>query len=241
MYRIAFIALALSLGCGGPQQNDATASGPPPPVGPSATPLAPTEGGDAVRMQKVTLSDGEAVAVSNAVGQETFFFVESGSLDRYAAGSAVHLRGDHELTARGETTVIALVATTPGASDAEDERTISSATLEGTPVLPNAGGKLRVQIFHDVRGGASVGAFSLLDADADLSVPEHVHETSVEALYILSGDGTMILGEERSPVEPGRVIYIPANTNHGYEAGTEPLRALQIYAPPGPEQRFRGE
>jgi hypothetical protein len=33
---------------------------------------------------------------------------------------------------------------------------------------------------------------------------------------------------------------VPAGVRHGYAHGTVPMRAWQIYAPPGPEQRFRG-
>ncbi|HJL44294.1 MAG TPA: cupin domain-containing protein, partial [Polyangiaceae bacterium LLY-WYZ-15_(1-7)] len=113
------------------------------------------------------------------------------------------------------------------------------ASLASTETLPFAGGKLRVQILLDAARGARHAAFSLLDGDADLPVPPHVHEGSVEALFIVSGDGTMLRGDERFPIAPGRVVIVPAGVRHGYEAGTEPLRAYQIYHPPGPEQRFR--
>jgi mannose-6-phosphate isomerase-like protein (cupin superfamily) len=192
-------------------------------------------------MGRLVIPAGDVLLVESEPEEEAFVFVSDGELEGHPAGSVLRIRGVYQVAAVTETTLVGALVR---ASDAQPHTPaplgVSAVRLEESPVLLNAGGKLRVQILHDAASGASFGALSLLDADADLSVPEHVHETSVEALYILSGDGAMILGEERTLVVPGRVIYVPANTNHGYEAWTEPLRALQIYAPPGPEQRFRG-
>ena len=102
-----------------------------------------------------------------------------------------------------------------------------------------AEGKLKVRILLDREGGATFAAMSLLEGTADLDVPTHTHEDSAEVLLVDSGDGTMILGEERFALTPGRVVYVPPGTPHGYEHGEAPLRVYQIYAGPGPEQRFR--
>ncbi len=113
------------------------------------------------------------------------------------------------------------------------------ADIGSVEVLPNAGGKLKVQIVLDRDGGATFGSFAILEGEADLPVPVHTHEGTAEVLFIDSGDGTMVLGERRFPIAPGMVIYVPPDVEHGYEPGTEPLRAYQVYDPPGPEQRFR--
>jgi quercetin dioxygenase-like cupin family protein len=39
-------------------------------------------------------------------------------------------------------------------------------------------------------------------------------------------------------VTPTSVIQIPPNTKHAVTA-TEEIRAVQLYTPPGPEQRFK--
>lgn len=102
----------------------------------------------------------------------------------------------------------------------------------------NAGGKLRVTLLLD-GDAAHLAGLAHLDADADLSVPPHVHESSAEILHIVGGDGTMVRGEERFPIRAGETYEIPAGVEHAYEAGTQPLEAYQVYAPAGPEQRFR--
>lgn len=72
-------------------------------------------------------------------------------------------------------------------------------------------------------------------------VPEHVHETSDEILYILEGHGTMTMDKKKLEVRAGMAIYIPRGTKHSMQLETkvEPLRAIQVYTPGGPEQRFK--
>jgi mannose-6-phosphate isomerase-like protein (cupin superfamily) len=51
----------------------------------------------------------------------------------------------------------------------------------------------------------------------------------------------MTLDGQVSEVRPGMAIFIPAGTKHALKVDTkvEPLRAIQIYTPGGPEQRFQ--
>jgi mannose-6-phosphate isomerase-like protein (cupin superfamily) len=244
LWFVSLIVLGLACGSGAESEPTATTDQSSATTGTEIPELRtvafePSEGGELVSWQALELGEGDELSVETTDNQEVFLYVESGGLDRYGEGSVLHLRGSHSLAARDRTRVIGARAEAPDA--AGQAATIQSSSLDESPVLPNAGGKLRVQIFFDATGGSRFGAFSLLDGDADLGVPEHVHATSVESLYVLSGDGEMILRDEREALEPGSVVYVPANTNHGYEHGTEPLRALQVYAPPGPEQRFRPE
>ena len=113
------------------------------------------------------------------------------------------------------------------------------ADAESVEVWTANEGTLRVKILLDQEGGASFGSFSILEGAPGLGVPVHTHPGVAEALFIASGNGTMIREEERFAVAPGRIIYVPPDVQHGYEAGTEPLRVYQVYGPPGPEQRFR--
>jgi putative monooxygenase len=110
-----------------------------------------------------------------------------------------------------------------------------------TPPLSAAGGRLEVRILLDPESsGAENGALSILDGAPDLVVPEHVHASSAEVLLVEEGDGTMRLGDREVPVRAGSAIYVPPGMLHSFRgAGTARLRAIQIYAPAGPEQRFR--
>ena len=81
-------------------------------------------------------------------------------------------------------------------------------------------------------------AASILTLPANGNVPEHVHANETEMLYILEGSGTMTIAGKELAVSPTSVIQIPPNTKHAF-AATAAVKALQIYTPPGPEQRFK--
>jgi quercetin dioxygenase-like cupin family protein len=90
--------------------------------------------------------------------------------------------------------------------------------------------------------GNSAGGLTLLTLKPGFVASLHKH-TSAEILYVLSGTGTLSGHRNRArpePVSAGAAIYIPAGAPHAFEAGTEPVVALQLYAPGGPEQRFKG-
>jgi len=57
-------------------------------------------------------------------------------------------------------------------------------------------------------------------------------------LYVLAGSGTLTIAGNELPVTATSVIQIPPNTKHAFVAA-EAVRALQIYTPAGPEQRFK--
>jgi quercetin dioxygenase-like cupin family protein len=70
------------------------------------------------------------------------------------------------------------------------------------------------------------------------SVPEHVHAKETEMLYVLAGAGTMTIAGTQVAVTPTSVIQIPPNTKHAFTASDD-VRAVQLYTPAGPEQRFK--
>lgn len=81
-------------------------------------------------------------------------------------------------------------------------------------------------------------AASLLALPAGANVATHVHAGETELLYVLEGSGTMSIAGQDVAVTPTSVIQIPPNTRHAFTA-TSAVRALQLYTPPGPEQRFK--
>lgn len=120
-------------------------------------------------------------------------------------------------------------------------RPLRATSVRTTPPLPALGGKLRVHILLDADGaGARHGGLSVLDGDADLVVPSHRHPDSAEILLIESGSGVMRVGERAFRVRPGAALYVPPGVLHSLEGdGAAPFRAIQVYTPSGPEQRFR--
>jgi quercetin dioxygenase-like cupin family protein len=73
---------------------------------------------------------------------------------------------------------------------------------------------------------------------AGTKVPEHVHAGETELWYMLAGAGTLTVNGVDLPVAATSVVQIPKNTRHAF-AVTADCRALQIYTPAGPEQRFK--
>ncbi len=98
-------------------------------------------------------------------------------------------------------------------------------------------GALRVT-FH--RGSPDVCAVTVLDAAPAFSVPEHTHATSTEHLYIAQGSGRMMIDGVEALVAAPAEFMIPPGVRHSFVSdGHTNLVAVQVYAPPGPEARFR--
>ena len=97
-------------------------------------------------------------------------------------------------------------------------------------------------VLDEVNTGNADAALSLLVMEDGLNISMHRHE-SAEVVFILSGEGTVygLDGQNKGTrVSRGSAIYIPAKTAHAFtHTGTEPVTALQFYAPGGAEQRFK--
>lgn len=62
--------------------------------------------------------------------------------------------------------------------------------------------------------------------------PLHVHRTSDEVLFIISGEFTFRLGDETKRVSAGAWVFVPLGTLHGWRnSGTEDGRAAFIFTP----------
>ena len=55
--------------------------------------------------------------------------------------------------------------------------------------------------------------------------PRHSHDYEHE-VYIVSGSGTILLGDETKQIRAGDVIYVKADLEHQFQSGSEPLRFL---------------
>jgi quercetin dioxygenase-like cupin family protein len=103
---------------------------------------------------------------------------------------------------------------------------------------PIAGGKANVTLFLDGLGEPI--AIDKLVADQGVKIPPHTHAGSDELLYIVSGKGMTYVGGKPVYTAAGTVLHIPAGVEHSLTVD-EPLVAVQVYAPAGPEQRFKPE
>ncbi|HYO58296.1 cupin domain-containing protein [Archangium sp.] len=89
--------------------------------------------------------------------------------------------------------------------------------------------------------GARAASMGVLELQAGAGVPEHIHEHSVEMLYVEEGGAEMTVEGQTMPVKQGDAVYIPAGTRHSARIpeGSPRFRAVQVYVGPGPEARFR--
>lgn len=114
---------------------------------------------------------------------------------------------------------------------------------ESKPAYVIAGGKASARILLDdeIVPGMDEAALTEMVILPGAVVPEHIHEGSAEILYIVSGHATMTMGKTKLDVKAGQAIYIPAGTKHSLTmtSKVEPLRAIQVYVPGGPQKRFR--
>lgn len=111
-------------------------------------------------------------------------------------------------------------------------RKIVRATKDPSWVFPNGA----MKGWLDVESGiASIGRM-----EGVATVPEHVHENSWEILCAVDAKGTLMLNGAPQTIAPKTCTQVPPNTKHAWtpDAGSK-LVAVQLYAPPGPEQRFK--
>lgn len=105
------------------------------------------------------------------------------------------------------------------------------------PLFEGRGG---VRILFDAdRSGDPSAYVGWLRFGEGVLVPEHVHDASVELLYITSGNGEMVIDGRAFPVSAGKAIHIPSGKKHSFKVTSGPVEGVQFYAPSGPEARFK--
>ena len=64
-------------------------------------------------------------------------------------------------------------------------------------------------------------------------IPEHIHETQEDIIFLLSGKGKMwIAGLGDFDIEPGTFIRVPPNTPHRIYGVTEEILNYDVFVPP---------
>jgi quercetin dioxygenase-like cupin family protein len=111
---------------------------------------------------------------------------------------------------------------------------ISLGSQAKTYPIANGGGAVKMLVED---GSIYAGELSLTSG---VAVPEHVHATEAEVLFVLAGGGELTIDGRPYPVETGTAVYIPAGAKHSFKAAGS-FRAVQFYAPGGPAQRFKGK
>ena len=67
-------------------------------------------------------------------------------------------------------------------------------------------------------------------------IPIHRHTENEEAMFVVSGKGKLICGDEEFALEPGTAIFSPIGVDHEIiNIGDEPFKIVWAYAPPLPD------
>ncbi|MCU1282747.1 MAG: Cupin 2 conserved barrel domain protein, partial [bacterium] len=98
------------------------------------------------------------------------------------------------------------------------------------------GGKGTVKLLLDGTGAKL--AVDEIEAPEGATMTVHKHQAQDEELFFVSGRTTTTVGKQAFDTAAGDALRIPSNTTHALKV-VEPVRAIQIYAPGGPEQRFK--
>lgn len=115
-------------------------------------------------------------------------------------------------------------------------RSIHGAREYGLP-----GGKGRTKVALDQRiAPKAFASLELLTLHPRGAIPEHVHQTQAEILFVTQGSGSLTLQGQAVSLGPGHAVYLPPGVRHSFKATSKDiLTALRSYLPPGPEQRVQ--
>ncbi len=63
-------------------------------------------------------------------------------------------------------------------------------------------------------------------------VKKHIHQFHSEQIYVISGEGDMLIGDKTVHIKSGDIIFIPKNTPHAVKVTSAiPLKILSVQAP----------
>jgi quercetin dioxygenase-like cupin family protein len=111
----------------------------------------------------------------------------------------------------------------------------------GRAALSVLGGKGKVRpLLETAKTGSKAVYLGILEAEPGAEVPRHSHAGAAEMLFVLAGAGEVTIGSEKIPFEADEALHIPQNQPHALKiTGPDKTVMVQIYAPAGPEERFR--
>jgi quercetin dioxygenase-like cupin family protein len=80
----------------------------------------------------------------------------------------------------------------------------------------------------------------VLEAEPGAEIPRNTHPGSAEILFVVSGTGELTVGSEKIPFAADEALHIPEGQPHaGRFTGGDKTVMLQVFAPAGPEDRYR--
>lgn len=136
------------------------------------------------------------------------------------------------------------ISADPGQKRFARKSPVRPVAFDTQPPLTWGGGAFHGRIGLDGEGPPPTFALNAIVFGKDAIVQPHAHPGAWECLAILAGDGELSYAPpgklEKVHLAKGQLACIPEGATHAWTpSGKEPLVALQIYTPPGAEQRWK--
>lgn len=221
-------------------------------------------GNSSAALSLLEMAPGMAVPRHRHASAELLLIVSGGGKmksRRLRAGDGVYIAAGtpHQLINDGDKPLVAvqlyapagperrfLGGSDPGTQPVPDgeksravERVAAAARARAHAILDGKG-EARI-LFDAASAGDDAASLVALTLDASAEVPVHVHDAASEYLFFLEGAGVVMIDGQETPVAAGDAVQIPSGIEHGFRAAAgATVKAVQFYAPAGPEQRFKG-
>jgi mannose-6-phosphate isomerase-like protein (cupin superfamily) len=116
---------------------------------------------------------------------------------------------------------------------------VRAADVEGyTTPLPHQR-LLKLLLSPRLQPQVSGLAVGMAIVDPGQSTDGHAHPTEQEMIFCVSGRGEITIGSEKVAMQPDTLVLIPPGTPHqAVNTGSEPLKALWVFVPDGPEENL---
>jgi len=106
-------------------------------------------------------------------------------------------------------------------------------------IVPADGGeRLRFpdwQVLIKLSGVDTGGSMTVLETvhDPGEGASPHIHTRENEMFFVLDGEVTFQVGDDRTTLERGSLVFGPVGTAHGFEVGSAGGRLLHVFVPSG--------
>lgn len=94
---------------------------------------------------------------------------------------------------------------------------------------------IKASVLYDNIYSRSIASDSLVSSFVIFvkkEVKKHKHISHSEHVYVLEGEGEMLLGEKLLKVKKGDILFIPKNTVHALKVtSVTPMKVLSVQAP----------
>ena len=179
--------------------------------------------------------------IEGAVCERTLVAIAKGKAtvlgETLGAGDVLVLH--HQITpveATGAGLVLVVHAHKPCAVRDAPAATKNVVRASAAPKLEFAGGKMAVHL--DVGTALSPDVY-LGRIEGTAPVAEHTHPGTWEILAAVEAAGTFTLDGKEQRLGPKQIVFVPPDAKHAWKPDANAkLVGIQMYSPPGPEQRF---